>query len=479
VPKTLNGTLDTFSLADLLQWLEINGLSGRVTVSRGEERRTVFVKSGSVVFVSSYRPEERLGAWLAARGFLPEAVVYELLADSFLTGRSLTRLILDTDLLSREELASAVEQLALKVLLDLFHWRGATFVYDPSVATEDLLRIQLSLRGQALALEGARAVDDEARREPAPAAPAPGAAPAAPNDFTPQAVALAFFAILERLGTEDVAPSVWRERFLVFGRFAEKVAAAVRQPFRPFPLFADTVERGRGALAAGTEGEEIVRLAATDPFLTLDLLYLGNAIRPAESGLLPTAADAAAAIGPGALRRYLELLCGESAQAVPARERLERTLRRAAVSTAVAASHIATTTGEDPGVAWTLALVEPLGGYELLKLLLSEDFEPGPFRAAALDGYRATCGRVLARKLNLPAAFADVLGSDGDVTGRSPAAEQLVFLAKQVVAADQVGREWTSADPELADRCAALAGDEPLAERIAGDVSALREVLGL
>lgn len=479
MPKTLDGTLDTFSLADLLQWLEINGLSGRVTISRGEERRTVFVKDGAVAFVSSNRSEERLGAWLVARGFLPEPAVYELLADSFLTGRSLTRLILDAGLLPREELASAVERLALHVLLDLFHWRGATFAYDPSDETEDLLRIQLSLRGQALALEGARAIDDVARREAPAAVPEPGAAPAAGDAFTPQAVALAYFAILEDLGTENLAPSAWRERFLVFGRFSEKVAAAVRQPFRPLPLFADTAERTRAALAAGTEGEEIVRLAATDPFLTLDLLHLANAIRTAGTGLVSTAGDAAAAIGAGALRRYLELLSGEALPPVAPRERLERTLRRAAVSTAVAASHLATTTGEDPGIAWTLALVEPLGGYELLKLLLSEDFEPGPFRAAALAWYRATCGRVLARKVNLPAAFADVLGSDGDVASRSPAAEQLVFLAKQVVSAEQMGREWTSADPELADRCAALAGDAPLAERIAGDVSALREVLGL
>jgi hypothetical protein len=478
VPKTLNGTLDTFSLADLLQWIEINGLSGRVTISRGEERRTIDVKNGAIVFVSSHRPEERLGTYLATRGFLREDVVYELLADSFLTGRSLTRLIVDTDLLSREELASAVEQLALQVLLDLFHWREATFVYDPSVATEDVLRIQLSLRGQVLALEGARSVDDEARQR-ASAAPRAGAAPPAAADFTPRAVELAFFSILEELGVEHVAPAAWRERFLVFGRYSEKVAAAVRQPFRPLPVFADTAERGRAALAAGTEVEEIVRLAAPDPFLTLDLLHLANAIRSSRTGLLSTAAEAAAAVGPGALRRFLELLCADAAPAVPARERLERTLRRAAVSTAVAASHLAATAGEDPGVAWTLALVEPLGGYELLKLLLSEDFEPGPFRAAALAWYRATCGRVLARKVNLPAAFADVLGSDGDITSRSPAAEQLVFLAKQVVAAEQVGREWTSEDPELADRYAALAVDERLAERIAGDVSALREVLGL
>ena len=478
MPKTLSGTLDTFSLGDLLQWLEMNHLSGRVTVSLGDDRRTIEVKAGAIVFVSSSRPEERLGTWLTTRGILPEPIVYELLADSFLTGSSLTRLIFESGLLSRPELAAAVEELAMRILLDLFHWRGATFVYDPSVATEDLLQIQLSLRGQLLALEGARAVDDSAR-QPAPSTTERHVGPDESIDFSAGAVARAFFSVAEGLGVDSPPAAVWRERFLVFGRFSEKVATALRQPFRPFPLFADTVERCRTALATGAQDEEIVRLAATDPFLTLDLLFLGNSLRTPATGLLPTVDDAVGAIGPGALRRFLELLSSDGMAAVPTRERLERALRRAAVSTAVAASHLAPTTGEDPGSAWTLALVEPLGGYELLKLLLAEDFEPGPFRAAALAWYRPACGRLLARKVNLPGPFADVLGSNGAVSSRSPLAEQLLFLAKQMVAAEQVGREWTSEDPGLAERCAALAVDEGLSGRIAADAAALREVLGL
>lgn len=476
--KTLSGTLDTFALADLLQWIEINRLSGRLTISRREERRMIDVKDGAIVFVSSVRPEERLGTFLAARGVLPEPVVYELLADSFLTGRSLTRLAFETGLLSRETLAGAVEELALKVLLDLFHWRGARFVYDPSVATEDLLRIQLSLRGQILALEGARAVDDVARLRHADPDDTEEASPDE-GDFSARAVARAFFSVVEGLDLESPPPSVWHERFELFGRFSEKVAVALRRSFRPFPVFDDTAERCRAALEAGTEGDEAFRLAATDPFLALDLLFLGNALRTPATGLLSTVDAAIAAIGPGALRRTLELLTAPGAPIVSGRDRLERALRSAAVSTAVAASHVAPSLGEDPALAWTLALLEPVGGYELLKLLLTEDFEPGPFRAATLGWYRAASGRALARKLNLPGAYADVLGSDGLVSSRSSVAEQMVFFAKQMVAAEQVGREWTSDDPELADRYASLAVDDELVRRIGADAAALRELLGL
>jgi len=102
VSKTLTGNLDTFSLADLLQWLEINALSGRVKLRRGDVVRTIDLKEGAIVFVSSSRPGERLGVFLAKRLILPETAVYELLAESFATGRNLTRLILERELLTRE-----------------------------------------------------------------------------------------------------------------------------------------------------------------------------------------------------------------------------------------------------------------------------------------------------------------------------------------------------------------------------------------
>jgi len=127
--------------------------------------------------------------------------------------------------------------------------------------------------------------------------------------------------------------------------------------------------------------------------------------------------------------------------------------------------------------AYAMGLVEPLGSFELLKLLLHVPFPPGALRAAALGRFRSVFGRVLARKLNLPVAHEEVLGSTGRVAAGSTASEHLIFFAKQLIPSEHVGPEWTSEDPALADRYAALNVDPALPQLIARDTTRLREIL--
>ena len=158
---------------------------------------------------------------------------------------------------------------------------------------------------------------------------------------------------------------------------------------------------------------------------------------------------------------------------------MERVVRRSALSTAVAGSHLAEDQGFEREDAYTLGLLEPLGSYELLKLLISVAFPPGPIRAGALSRFRAAAGRVLARKLNLPQTFEDVLGSSGRITTKSPAAERLIFLAKQAAPSEQIGQEWTSDDPRLTEQVVALTGRPERNDVISRDAAMLREILQL
>jgi len=184
-------------------------------------------------------------------------------------------------------------------------------------------------------------------------------------------------------------------------------------------------------------------------------------------------------VGPSALRKFAALLADISTPKVPSEEKMERVVRRAALSTAVAASHLAEGTEIPRDEAYTLGLLEPLGSYELLKLLIAVPFPPGPIRVGALSRLRAAAGRVLARKLNLPQSVEDVLGSSGRVTSRGPAAERLIFLAKQIAPSEQIGHEWTSDDPKLTDHVVSLSSRPELPQAVARDASMLREILRL
>ena len=478
VARTLSGNLDTFSLADLLQWLEINALTGRVTVWRGEVLRMIDLKGGAIVFVSSSLPHERLGVYLTRRRVLTEAAVYELLAESFATGKNLTRLILEKNLIPREKLAEAVEGLAMKILLDLFHWAGASFEFDPLFKIEDLIRIHLSLRGQVLAFHGAKAVDDSrVNLGAAPGADETGAR--WEKEFKPDALASLFWTILEGLPGETPAPSALRESFQAFTSFANRVHKRLREPARLFPIYDDTATMLRTALEEGGDPERLVQVAALDPFLTLDLLYLANSLRTDPAELIGTAREAVRAVGPPAIRRFAGLLADAGSPKVPSDEKMERVVRRSALSTAVASSHLAGEHGFEREDAYTLGLLEPLGSYELLKLLISVAFPPGPIRAGALSHFRAAAGRVLARKLNLPRTIEDVLGSSGRVTTKSPAAERLVFLSKHAAPSEQIGQEWFSDDPRLTEQVVALTARPERRDAITRDAAMLRDILQL
>ena len=107
------------------------------------------------------------------------------------------------------------------------------------------------------------------------------------------------------------------------------------------------------------------------------------------------------------------------------------------------------------------------------------DFLPGPFRAGVLDAFRPLYGRTLARKLNLPEEHVELFGSTGRVTTRSSPTEQLIFFSRLHAPTERIGRDFTSEDPELADRYAALTHDSEVVPEIERDISRLRESLGL
>src|SRR5215467_2285814 len=216
------GRLEVFGLADLLQWMELNRRSGRLTVTRGHDRRTLDWKEGEIVYVSGSLPRHRLGVHLLRSGSLPAATLYELLARNMTTQENLTRLILDMNHDTLDGLSLRVEELARKLLFEIFEWREANFEYDPSYRVQPILRIGLTLRGQALAFQGVKQLDDthrlsrKARRENWEAADA-WVLP-----FSPDGVEEHFWEATERMGS-TLDPVETRGHATRFREFARRL----------------------------------------------------------------------------------------------------------------------------------------------------------------------------------------------------------------------------------------------------------------
>ena len=200
------GRLEVFGLADLLQWMELNRRSGRLTVTRGHDRRTLDWKEGEIVYVSGSLPRHRLGVHLLRSGALPAATLYELLARNMTTQENLTRLILDMNHDTLDGLSLRVEELARKLLFEIFEWREANFEYDPTYRVQPILRIGLTLRGQALAFQGVKQLDDTHRLSRKERRETWEAADAWVLPFLPDGIEEHFWEAAERMG-HDARPA--------------------------------------------------------------------------------------------------------------------------------------------------------------------------------------------------------------------------------------------------------------------------------
>jgi len=155
----IHGNLGRLHLGDLLQWLQMGGLSGRLTlVVDGHDRCLDFLE-GRVVFASSRVASEGLGSWLAADGLAPAPRLRHLL------GVSLLRRTLFTDVLigagvEPDRLRTSLTRLAETITTRVLLANAVDFVFDPAYPVRNLLNLNIDVEPNALLMEAARRTDE-------------------------------------------------------------------------------------------------------------------------------------------------------------------------------------------------------------------------------------------------------------------------------------------------------------------------------
>lgn len=157
----LQGQLDRLHLGDLLQWLQMGSLTGRLTLIERERERRLDILEGRVVYVSSTVSEERLATWLANEGLLPAARLRHLLGVSLLRRQLFTELLVQDGGVGADVIRSSLNRLAQAVTTRVLKAQRVRFVFDSTFPVRDLMCLDLDVDPHALILEAARRGDEE------------------------------------------------------------------------------------------------------------------------------------------------------------------------------------------------------------------------------------------------------------------------------------------------------------------------------
>src|SRR5262249_17414050 len=341
------GRLEVFGLADLLQWMELNRRTGRLTLWQGRDRRIVDWREGQIIYVSGSLPRHRLGVHLLRSGALPPATLYDLPARNFTTSVNLTRLILDGGFDSHDGLSLRVEELARRLLFEMFEWQSGNFEYDPEFQVQPILRIGLTLRGQALAFHGVKKLDDSQRRWPRRTK----AEEIEPWDlsFEKPEIEERFWEVCE--SSEDpLGPEEARRLFKVFHEFAHRVRQLTHSNVSMRAVHEDTADLLAELLRKSpVDPSSVIPIAALDPNLTLDLLILANALSVDRDNSVGTVPDAIERLGGRAVTVLIDRLSAPHLPRTAASDQPPPAPRPASVAAAAAAGGDARRPRDAPG----------------------------------------------------------------------------------------------------------------------------------
>lgn len=155
-PTTGTWRLKQIGLAKLLHNLAINERTGTLVLKRGEVSKSIFFKSGYVMFAESNLATDRLGEVLCRRGEITRSQLSECLAEAKKSGKMLGAVLVEKQVLRAERLLPAIEVQVREIVLGAFAWDDGEYLFSKEFFgnTEDLL--DLKVRTADLILEGVR-----------------------------------------------------------------------------------------------------------------------------------------------------------------------------------------------------------------------------------------------------------------------------------------------------------------------------------
>jgi hypothetical protein len=158
----IQGTLQTMSLTDLLQFLAASRKSGTLKFDRSKITKQVYFKKGLIVGSKSNDPREYLGQVLLHYGKVDDAQLKAAREVQRSSGAKLGEVLVQQGFLTEDEVLAILKTRTLDAIYDLFMWNEGDFeFYDDDELPDDLLLLELEPTN--VIMEGIYRIDEFAR----------------------------------------------------------------------------------------------------------------------------------------------------------------------------------------------------------------------------------------------------------------------------------------------------------------------------
>jgi hypothetical protein len=143
----LRGTIDTMSVADLLDWMDRRAASGVLTLTRATVARRFQISAGAITLASSSEQRVLLGRLLMERKLIRPTELERALRIGRETGTRLGRVLTLIELVSEEKIRELLREKIQAMIANALGWTDGRFVFDDNAeAQQPMVRLSLALR---------------------------------------------------------------------------------------------------------------------------------------------------------------------------------------------------------------------------------------------------------------------------------------------------------------------------------------------
>src|SRR5215510_7178367 len=155
----IRGSLNTMSVADVLQFLAAGRKTGTLKIGRASIIKQIYLENGLIVGSTSNDPKEFLGQVLLHYGKISEAELRAGMDVHRQSGNKLGMVFAAKGVVPEGDIMEVLRTRTLEIIYDLFIWEQADFeFFDHEELPPDLIRIQVDVT--SVIMDGIYRIDE-------------------------------------------------------------------------------------------------------------------------------------------------------------------------------------------------------------------------------------------------------------------------------------------------------------------------------